>query len=572
MPGAGLPHSCRRPPDEGHAHAARQDRASGPSATASRSTPPNAAKRDDDGAQRPPAHHRRLPAHRLRRHRSRRPAQPVPLVRPVHPAPARHPRRPDRHARAGGARGRVLHAPHPHRRRRADQRAAAGGRRHRRPTYGRDVADITDRQNVQLHWIRIEDVPAIWERLEAVGLSTTEACGDAPRVDARLPARRGRPPTRCSTPARRCARPSSTYLGDPAVLEPAAQVQDVDLRLRAALHQPRDQRRRVRRRHRTADGTAGFDLWVGGGLSTNPRFAERLGVFVRPDEVTDVWAGVTSVFRDYGYRRSRNHARLKFLMADWGPEKFRRGVAGRVPAPRAARRRRRRRPRPRTATTPACERQRDGLFSVGATTRSGPHLGHRAARGRRARRPLRRRAGAADRPAGHRACSTSPERTPRSLVDELDALGLSARPSPFRRGMIACTGIEFCKLALVETKGRAETIRAELEKRLPDFDTPITINVNGCPNSCARFQVADIGFKGMVQKGAGRRRGRLPGAPRRPDGHRGGVRPQVPRPEGDRASRRPTTSSGCCAATSPAARTARRSPAYVSRADEAWLL
>jgi sulfite reductase (ferredoxin) len=69
------------------------------------------------------------------------------------------------------------------------------------------------------------------------------------------------------------------------------------------------------------------------------------------------------------------------------------------------------------------------------------------------------------------------------------------------RGTIACTGIEFCKLALTETKNRAQTIRQELDKRLPDFDTPITINVNGCPNSCARFQVADIGFKGVVQKG-----------------------------------------------------------------------
>ena len=67
----------------------------------------------------------------------------------------------------------------------------------------------------------------------------------------------------------------------------------------------------------------GFDLWVGGGLSTNPRLAERLGAFVAEDEVPDVWAGVVSVFRDYGYRRLRHKARLKFLLADWGPEKFR---------------------------------------------------------------------------------------------------------------------------------------------------------------------------------------------------------------------------------------------------------
>jgi sulfite reductase (ferredoxin) len=92
---------------------------------------------------------------------------------------------------------------------------------------------------------------------------------------------------------------------------------------------------------------------------------------------------------------------------------------------------------------------------------------------------------------------------PDAVVDELDRLGLSARPSAFHRGTIACTGIEFCKLAIVETKARAETIREELERRLPEFDTPITINVNGCPNSCARFQVADIGFKGIVTRGAG---------------------------------------------------------------------
>ncbi|MDT4970299.1 MAG: hypothetical protein QOG22_442, partial [Pseudonocardiales bacterium] len=94
------------------------------------------------------------------------------------------------------------------------------------------------------------------------------------------------------------------------------------------------------------------------------------------------------------------------------------------------------------------------------------------------------------------------EASTEALIDELALVGLTVRPSAFHRGTIACTGIEFCKLALVETKGRAETIRLEMEKRLPDFDTPITINVNGCPNSCARFQVADIGFKGMVQKGA----------------------------------------------------------------------
>ncbi len=361
-------------------------------------------------------------------------------------------------------------------------------------TYGRDIADISDRQNIQLHWVRIEDVPAIWAKLDAVGLSTTEACGDVPRVmlgcplegvtedsvvDASAPLRElaqrfvgdsrfSNLPRKYKTSASGCAQHCVNHeindLAFVGVIGP--------------------------------DGTPGFDVWVGGGLSTNPMFSRRLGVFVRPDEVSDVWVGVTSIFRDYGYRRSRNHARLKFLMADWGPERFREVLEreylhralpdGPPPAASPAH-------RDHTGVIP----QRDGLVAVGASTASGRTSGT----------VLREVAGLADRFGRGRVRTTAQQglvildvepRHADALVDELDLLGLSVRPSAFHRGTIACTGIEFCKLALVETKGRAETIRRELEKRLPDFDTPITINVNGCPNACARFQVADIGFKGMV--------------------------------------------------------------------------
>ncbi|MDT4977574.1 MAG: hypothetical protein QOG98_3332 [Pseudonocardiales bacterium] len=365
-------------------------------------------------------------------------------------------------------------------------------------TYGRDIADITDRQNVQLHWIRVEDVPAIWDKLEAVGLSTTEACGDTPRV----------------------------MLGCP--LEGVAENSVLDAS--AALHQTVERHigdpafSNLPRKFKTSisgcanhctnheindvsfvgvigpDGTPGFDLWVGGGLSTNPMFAQRLGVFVRPDEVTEVWAGVTSVFRDYGYRRQRNHARLKFLMADWGPAKYRevlekeylgRALPDGPPPPESPAH------RDHTGVAP----QQDGLLAVGATTKSGRTSGT----------ALHELAALAELHGQGRVRLTAqqglvvldvPHAASETLIEELALIGLTVRPSAFHRGTIACTGIEFCKLALVETKGRAETIRLEMEKRLPDFDTPITINVNGCPNSCARFQVADIGFKGMVQKGA----------------------------------------------------------------------
>jgi sulfite reductase (ferredoxin) len=252
-----------------------------------------------------------------------------------------------------------------------------------------------------------------------------------------------------------------------------------------------------------ADGEVGYDLWVGGGLSTNPKLAQRLGVFVRPEQVPDVWAGVTSVFRDYGYRRQRNHARLKFLMAEWGPEKFRQvleeeylGEAlpdGPPPAP----------PKHDERDHVGVMKQTDGRNAVGFALRTGRISGSM----------LAAVAELADRFGDGRVRTTAqqklvilgvPDDQVEGLVAALAEHDLQARPSAFRRGTMACTGLEFCKLAIVETKQHAQDLYAELEKRLPGFDEPISINVNGCPNACARFQTADIGFKGsMVRDDAG---------------------------------------------------------------------
>ena len=364
-------------------------------------------------------------------------------------------------------------------------------------TYGRDLADITDRQNVQLHWIRVEDVPTIWAKLEAVGLSTTEACGDTPRVMLGCPVEGvSEDGVLDAGPALR--QTVETYLGDPAFsnLPRKFKTSISGCSRHCTNHEINDVAFVAVRR---PDGTTGFDVYVGGGLSTNPMFAQRLGVFVEPDEVSEVWAGVASVFRDYGYRRSRNHARMKFLVADWGTERFRevleKEYLGRAlpdyEEPIVS---------PANRDHVGVERQLDGLFTVGATTKAGRTSGT----------ALSSLAVLAGRLGDGRVRLTAQqgvvvlgvaEDDVEAVVAGLDELGLAARPSAFHRGTIACTGIEFCKLAIVETKGRAESIRQELERRLPDFDTPITINVNGCPNSCARFQVADIGFKGIVQRG-----------------------------------------------------------------------
>jgi sulfite reductase (ferredoxin) len=361
--------------------------------------------------------------------------------------------------------------------------------------FARGTADVTDRQNIQFHWIRIEDVPEIWRRLEAVGLSTTEACGDTPRVVLGSPvAGIAADEIVDGTPAieeiqrRVIGNPAFSNLprkfkaavsGSP-LLDVAHEINDVAF---------------VGVRH--PELGPGFDVWVGGGLSTNPRLGVRLGAWVPVEEVADVMEGVVSIFRDYGYRRLRNRARLKFLVADWGAERFRRVLEDEYlkrkladgPAPEF--------PAQRWRDHIGVHRQKDGRFYVGFAPRVGRVDGA----------TLTKIAELAEGHGSGRVRTTVEQKMlvldvaedrVDSLVEGLEALDLTTRPSVFRRGTMACTGIEFCKLAIVETKGRGSALIDELERRLPDFDEPVTININGCPNSCARIQVADIGLKGQL--------------------------------------------------------------------------
>jgi len=362
--------------------------------------------------------------------------------------------------------------------------------------YARGTADVTDRQNIQLHWIEIESVPAIWEALEGVGLSTTEACGDTPRVILGCPLA-GLDSDELIDATPEIAAISDKFIGDPSLSNlPRKFKSSISGCAAQCTHHEINDIAFAAVRH-PETGEVGYDLWVGGGLSTNPMIAKRLGAFVRPDQVPEVWKAVCEVFRDYGYRRLRHRARIKFLIADWGAEKFREILEKEYlgyalpdgPAPvsvdSAAR------------DHVGVHRQGDGLSYVGFAPRVGRLDGEQ----------LGSIATLADRYGSGRVRTTAQQKmivldVPDSAVDdlvaELDALGLPAEPSVFRRHTMACTGIEFCKLAIVETKGRAMTLIDELERRLPGFETPVTINVNGCPNSCARIQTADIGLKGSL--------------------------------------------------------------------------
>ncbi len=346
--------------------------------------------------------------------------------------------------------------------------------------FARGTADISDRQNIQLHWIRVEDVPEIWRRLEAVGLQTTEACGDTPRVILGSPVA-GIAADEIIDPTPVISQIVDTFIGDPDLsnlprkfktaitghpsLDVVHEINDISL---VGVVHP--------------ELGPGYDLWIGGGLSTAPRLAERLGAFVSADDAAEVWHAVIRIFRDYGYRRLRTKARLKFLLAEWGPEKFRQVLQdeylGRAlpdgPAAVAA------------GGSPdhvGVHVQRDGRRYVGLAPIVGRVSGEilsgladavEAAGSDRIRLTAHQKLVVLD---------VDPDRVD-ALLEATTALGLTATPGPFRRNTMACTGIEYCKLAFVDTKDTATAAVNDLDHLVSDLnlDGPITLNVNGCPN------------------------------------------------------------------------------------------
>ena len=362
--------------------------------------------------------------------------------------------------------------------------------------FARGSADLTDRQNIQLHWVEIENVPEIWHRLEAVGMQTTEACGDVPRGFLGSPVA-GIAADELIDPTSAIEEITRRYIGDPSL-------SNLPRKYKTAItgHPSQDVVHEINDCSFVAvdhpEHGIGYDLWVGGALSVVPRFAERLGAWVHPDQVVDVWLGVTEIFRDYGYRRLRNKARMKFLLADWGPEKLRDVLETEYlgyrladgPPP----------PKPAVAGDHVgIHQQKDGKYYIGTTLVAGRASGTL----------LHQIADLAEQYGLDRIRLTPHQKILVLDVDEadvekvvagLDALGLSSRKDLFRRSVMACTGIEFCKLAIVETKQTAIDAVTRLEEKLADIDLPhpISLHLNGCPNSCARIQTADIGLKGQI--------------------------------------------------------------------------
>jgi sulfite reductase (ferredoxin) len=369
--------------------------------------------------------------------------------------------------------------------------------------YARNLADITVRQNIQLHWLTIESLPEVVDALDAIGLSPKGACGDVVRNVTGCPlAGVAHDEIFDASPIAleiaQLLTANSDFYNLPRKFKISVSgcrtwcnyPEINDIALTGAEH----------------DGQVGFSVRVGGGLSNEPHLAVRLDAFVLPEQAIPVVKAITEIFRDQQVlRESRDRARLKYLFMKqgWTPQDFLNELQSRLPFTLL----------PGVPEDVPDETLRDhvgihaqrqpGLSYVGASVLSGRLSGEQ----------LEAAADLADKyGSGSLRATVSqnllfidiPNQNVPALLRELGALGLYVEASSFWRGAVACTGTEFCKLAITETKGFARWLVDELEERVPQFDQQLRLHVTGCPNGCGQHWIADIGIEGKKIKHDGK--------------------------------------------------------------------
>ncbi len=360
--------------------------------------------------------------------------------------------------------------------------------------FGRGLLDVTDRQAFQFHWLRIQDIPEILERLDTVGLHTRGACGDTVRAVIASPL--------AGLDARERIDVRPLALAMEGTLSGNSEFEDLPRKFKISLtatpelegiHLIND----IGFLAHEVEGEIGFDVWVGGGLGAVAHLAERLGVFINPEEVIEVGRAIVSAYRDHGYRLNRKKSRLKYLIKDMGPAQFRelveRDYLGRKlrdgpPAPVA---------RFGGSDVLGINPQKDGLNYVVLTTTVGRINPDKA----RALADLAERYGNGFlRTTAFQNMMIPNVKTEHldALVAELEQLELAPRAT-LRGTTIACTGTQFCRLAHTETKARVAGMIDLLEPKHTDLDVPFVINLTGCSNACTRYQVADLGFMGALR-------------------------------------------------------------------------
>ena len=369
--------------------------------------------------------------------------------------------------------------------------------------YARGIGDITTRQNIQLHWLTIQSLPEVVDRLTEIGLSPKGACGDVVRnvTGCPLAGLNGEElldasPLALEIAEKLTANPEFVNLPRKFKISVTGcpiwcsypEINDVSL---TALRRVKDGQEEI-----------GYSARIGGGLSTEPHMAVRLNAFVPQDKAYDLVHAVCEIFREQdALRENRTRARLKYLFMKhgWTAESMLAAVEEKMgytfdpqdEGPIAD---------DLYRDHVGVHRQKqDGLSSVGTTV----------LRGRLTAEQMHALASLAERYGdGHLRTTIMQnivlvnvpnEKTP-AMVAELKGIGLEVEPTVFYRGAIACTGTEFCKLAISETKGFTKWLIGEMEERMPAFDQQIKLHVTGCTNSCGQHWIADIGLEGKKIK------------------------------------------------------------------------
>jgi sulfite reductase (ferredoxin) len=369
--------------------------------------------------------------------------------------------------------------------------------------HARNLADITVRQAIQLHWLTIESLPEVVDALAVIGLSPKGACGDVVRNVT------GCPLAGVAADELIDASPLAAEISQMLKANPefynlprkfkisvtgcpswCSHPEINDIALTAVKH----------------NGQIGYSLRVGGGLSKEPHLAVRLDAFILPDQAARVVRAVAEIFREQqGLRENRNEARLKylFLKEGWTAQSFLAKLQSRLDF---------------TLLPGVPEQVPDDIYRdhAGIHPQRQPGLSYVGAsvlRGRMTGEQLEAAAELAGRfGTGSLRTTVSqnllfidiPNRRTAELARELNHIGLQVDGSSFWRGAVACTGTEFCKLAITETKGFTRWIVDELEERLPAFDQQLRLHVTGCPNSCGQHWIADIGMEGKKIKHEGK--------------------------------------------------------------------
>jgi sulfite reductase beta subunit-like hemoprotein len=367
--------------------------------------------------------------------------------------------------------------------------------------YADGIADITTRQTFQIHWLTIENMPALMDELETVGLGVKGglfgACGDITRNIVTSPL--------TNIEREQVIDPTSFFREANQVFSSTPEYQDLPRKFKVGIfgHRAGGQCEindlafyGVQR----ADGSTGYGVMVGGGLSTEPHVAQDLGIFVTPEQAIEVMGAAIAVYRDHGYRKNRKHARVKYLVADWGAQKYREEME-KVLGYQL----------PDAESIPGNVRGYEDHYGIHPQLQEGlSYIGVPVVGGRVTSDQWDVIADLADQYGSGEVRLTVmqsfylpniPNEKTGEVVAKLAEIGLPVEVSPIRSGMVACTGIQYCNLAVAETKNRAQDVVMWLDENLKfDQAEHLRVNLNGCPNSCGQHWIADIGFQGCQKK------------------------------------------------------------------------